>query len=377
MTIRSWGRPPEAGLRDSRIGGIVRHARSGTRRRRVQVAAAAVALVVLAAACEAVPGDFTGDRKADPVYFDIHRRRLVHESGQATPLFTGSGERHPGRRRLRRRPASGNRPCSGGRPGSRARWPTPIVYDPAGMPAGPPATPAGGATPPPTLLPVPGDYDGTGKTVPAYYDQVDASWWIMGHSGSPSSSASLRPPAGTRATTSPCPADYDGDGKTDIAVLPPDRRQLPLPLVQDGRRGRGRPDRSAGRSGRHPGARRLRRRRPRRSRGHRERRGRTGTSPGTTRSVATFTIGAFSEITTCRRRPTTTATARPIPALSMAPTANLWLAGQSQPPVAGHELLHVPADGPALGGRRQHRAPRRWTGSACGTRRTTPGHLLR
>ena len=71
-----------------------------------------------------------------------------------------------------------------------------------------------------TLLPVPGDYDGTGKTLPAYYDQVDGTWWIMGHTAQ-SGSASRRRQAAKSDYDVPVPADYDGDGKTDIAVFRP------------------------------------------------------------------------------------------------------------------------------------------------------------
>ncbi len=74
--------------------------------------------------------------------------------------------------------------------------------------------------PPPTLLPVPGDYDGTGKSVPAYYDEVDATWWILGRTGDTQFGI---PPTlnGGLAYDVPVPADYDGDGKTDIAVFRP------------------------------------------------------------------------------------------------------------------------------------------------------------
>jgi hypothetical protein len=195
-----------------------------TRRRRLQLVGAAIVLLVLAAACEAVPGDFTGDRKADLVYIhyeptDVHRVPSYLEQGQTTPLFVGQADDLP---------VPGDYDGDGkwepavlrGRTWISSALADPMVYDPAGMPVGPPGTPLGMPAPPPTLLPVPGDYDGTGKTVPAYYDQVDATWWIMGHSsrvrfGIPPTTG------GIQGYDVPVPADYDGDGKTDIAIYRP------------------------------------------------------------------------------------------------------------------------------------------------------------
>ncbi len=180
---------------------------------------------MLAAACEAVPGDFTGDRKADLVYIhydypdQLHRIPSYIDPGQTTPLFVGQADDTP---------VPGDYDGDGkwepavlrGTSWISTALADPIVYDPAGMPAGPPGIPLTMSTPPPTLLPVPGDYDGTGKTVPAYYDQVNGSWWIMGRSGSVRFGRS--PVAGGNIGYDvPVPGDYDGDGKTDIAVYRP------------------------------------------------------------------------------------------------------------------------------------------------------------
>jgi hypothetical protein len=192
--------------------------------KRTRLLAALVVLLVVAAGCDAVPGDFVADGHADQVYVTwtgatSDPAPVFMQAGSATPMFTGQ---------------AGDIPVPGDYDGNLKWEPAvlrgttwvssaladPISFDPAGMPAGPPATPAGFLSVPPTLLPVPGDYDGTGRTVPAYYDQVDASWWIMGRSGFTQFGI---PPAagGNLAYDVPVPGDYDGDGKTDIAVFRP------------------------------------------------------------------------------------------------------------------------------------------------------------
>jgi hypothetical protein len=188
-------------------------------RGRWKVVAALVAVVIVAAACDAIPGDFTGTIAADNVYEDLNSGNW-YLAGQTAPLWTGQPNDIPvagdydGNHKWEPAVLRGTTWIS-------SKLANPIDYDPAGMPAGPPGTPAGRvSTPPPTLLPVPGDYDGTGKTQPAYYDQVDGTWWIMGHD-SPVQFGIPPVAGGTLGYDVPAPADYDGDGKTDIAVFRP------------------------------------------------------------------------------------------------------------------------------------------------------------
>jgi hypothetical protein len=191
-------------------------------RRGRRLAAIGAVLVLVAVGCKAIPGDYTGDRTSDLVWRDP-LAGYWYEAGQSAPIwqdehydstdipaaadYNGDGKIDPAVVR--------------GTTWMSSAFAGPVVFDPPGMPLGPAATPAG--TPggaPLALVPVPGDYDGTGKDVPAFYDQVDGTWWITGHTGSVQ--FGIPPTAGgTQGYDVPVPADYDGDGKTDIAVFRP------------------------------------------------------------------------------------------------------------------------------------------------------------
>jgi len=67
-------------------------------------------------------------------------------------------------------------------------------------------------------VPVPGDYDGDGKTDFAVFRKDDptsgsATWYILN-----SSDSTWFVPVYGASTDTPAPADFDGDGKTDVAV---------------------------------------------------------------------------------------------------------------------------------------------------------------
>ncbi len=64
-------------------------------------------------------------------------------------------------------------------------------------------------------VPVPGDYDGDGKTDVAVWRPSEGGWYFVGSSGASWAYAFGSGAAGDR----PVPADYDGDGKTDMAVF--------------------------------------------------------------------------------------------------------------------------------------------------------------
>jgi hypothetical protein len=170
-----------------------------------------------------VPGDYDGDGKIDPAVYRLPTSQwdpgqwiiLTSSSNYTASIVVSLG-------------TNGDTPVPGDYDGDGKT--DPAVYMPAtgrwrilysstsyATGSGPVSWGGGAATP------VPGDYDGDGKTDPAVYFQSTGQWWILYSSTSYTTNSGGVAWGGGAAV--PAPGDYDGDGKVDPAVYFPSTGQ--------------------------------------------------------------------------------------------------------------------------------------------------------
>jgi hypothetical protein len=164
---------------------------------------------VVISSSAAVPGDFDGDRKADPAVFRNTQADWVISLSGSNTLETPSWG------------APGDLIASGDYDGDKRV--DLAVFSPADghwrikrSSDGVMIDRAWGAA---TDVPVPGDYDGDGKTDLAVFRSAEGQWRIINSSDGAEQVAGWGLDEAGPDDVVPVPSDYDGDGKTDLAVF--------------------------------------------------------------------------------------------------------------------------------------------------------------
>ena len=234
------------------MGGVVVRELEGKGRRRRRVALV-VAVLLVAGACSYVPFDFDGDKRADVAWVEDNEWSTDQPSqrwwraGEAAPFHQLATVDNPGGGAYLA--YSGFIAVPGDYDGNGVWEPATVLlpsgttWDTTGSRGAisfpPPSLPTTTSTcgPRPYVYPVPADYDGDGKTDPAWYRETDATWWIAGQPGPIGFGDPWQDCPGGEAFTSydiAVPGDYDGDKKADLAVFNPQTRHWRVLRSSDG-----------------------------------------------------------------------------------------------------------------------------------------------